>query len=121
MTKALHGGERTMNENEEFVIHVDDVPWTAGKTGLMRKSLVELANGPKARVVRIQPGEIVPRHKHPSNEIMYVLDGELQMHGKVYGPGTCYYKPKDWFYGPLSTKTGVSVLLFFDGPDAVQI
>ena len=110
-----------MNENKEFVVHLDEVPWTAGKTGLMRKSLVELPNGPKARVVRIEPGEVVPRHKHPSNEIMYVLEGELEMHDNVYGPGTCYYKPKDWFYGPLTTKTGVNVLLFFDGPDAVQI
>ena len=110
-----------MNENEEFVVNVNDITWAAGKTGLMRKSLVEIPNGPRARIVRIEPGEVVPRHKHPSNEIMYVLEGELEMHDKVYGPGTCYYKPKDWFYGPLTTKTGVSVLLFFDGPDAVQI
>lgn len=110
-----------MKENKEFVVNVEEVPWTTGKTGLKRKTLVEQSDGPKARIVRIEPGEVVPRHRHPSNEVMYILDGELEMNGKVHGPGTCYYKPRDWFYGPLTTKTGVSVLLFFDGPDAVQI
>lgn len=113
--------EREVTVNEEHVVNANRIPWTAGRTGLARKSLVDISGGPKARLVRIEPGDEVPRHRHPSNEIMYILEGELEMHGEVYGPGTCYFKPKNWSYGPLTTKTGVTVLLFFDGPDPVQL
>lgn len=123
LIEAIPGEERgqEMKEHEECIVNVNQIPWTAGKTGLRRKPLVDFPTGPKARIVRMEPGEIVPRHKHPSNEIMYILEGELELHGQVLGPGTCYYKPKDWLYGPLTTKTGVSVLLFFDGPDRFEV
>jgi len=116
-----HGGkeeQRPATGTEEVVIHADDVPWTSGKTGLGRKALIDLPGGPKVRIVRIEAGQIVPRHRHPdANEVMYVLEGELEMNGTTYGPGTCYYKPRGWSYGPLSTRSGVNVLLFFDGDD----
>ncbi len=104
-----------MDPSEEHVVDAAEMDWQRTKTGLMRKSLVELPDGPSARLVRIEPGQVVPRHTHPCNEIMYILEGDLDWDGRSHGSGACYYKPKGCFYGPLTTKGGATVLLFFDG------
>lgn len=110
-----------MSDVQEFVVNSDEIDWSEGPTGLKRKDLVDLPKGPHARVVKIEPGQIVPRHRHPCNEILYVLDGDLEMNGESYAAGTCYYKPDGWAYGPLSSQGGTTLLLFFDGNDAFQL
>ncbi len=106
-----------MDKEQEFIVDVNDLDWTVGVSGIKLKHLVSRAGGPHARVIRMEAGDVVPRHRHPCVEIMYVLDGELEMNDRSYGVGSCYFKPEKWSYGPLSTKTGVTLLLFFDGDD----
>ena len=103
--------------DEEIVVDANALDWTEGVAGIKIKHLVSRADGPHARVIRMEPGMVVPPHRHPCCEIMYVLDGELEMSGETYGAGMCYYKPEKLLYGPLGTKTGVTLLLFFDGDD----
>ena len=107
----------TINTEAEVIVDANALAWVEGVAGIKIKHLVSRPGGPHARVIRMEPGMVVPRHRHPCCEIMYVLDGELEMNGETYGAGICYFKPEKLAYGPLSTTTGVTLLLFFDGND----
>ena len=64
---------------------------------------------------------IVPAHIHPSaNESCYVLSGEWEEDGTVYGTGAFFFAPKGVRHGPHHAKTEVISLTLFDGPLTVS-
>lgn len=73
-------------------------------------------------VLKVGPGNTLPRHKHTSAERMILLKGTLQVTYDGAAPVTL--KPGDYAYGPAglphvaSCKSKVPCLLFiaFEGP-----
>ena len=62
-------------------------------------------------------GMTIPAHIHPdANEWAYVLSGEWEESGQVYGPGTLFHAPKGEPHGPHVARTEVISLTMFDGP-----
>lgn len=84
---------------ELMVLHKD--PHTGGVT-VLRK---------------FHAGVTVPAHIHPeANETVYILSGEWEESGAVYGEGTFFYAPKGVAHGPHFAKSEVVSLTCFDGP-----
>jgi hypothetical protein len=50
---------------------------------------------------RYDPGLILPRHRHASDSLVYILDGEVTIDGRRCPPGTQIVLPKDAPIGPL--------------------
>ena len=66
---------------------------------------------------KFKAGLTVPAHIHPqANETAYVLSGEWEEEGVIYGPGTLFFAPKGELHGPHLARTEVISLTNFDGP-----
>src|SRR5438105_3082689 len=79
------------------IMHEDDIPWVAGRHTVKEGKRLEVHNkapilhvddGPWLGRARYDPGMVVPLHAHPTNEIIYVIGGDVTIGGKTYGPGT---------------------------------
>ena len=66
---------------------------------------------------KFHAGVTVPAHMHPqANESVYVLSGEWEESGVVYGPGSFFFAPRGQQHGPHIARTEVLSLTMFDGP-----
>lgn len=75
------------------------------------------ATGGVAVLRKFHAGVTVPAHVHPlANEQVYVLQGEWEESGVVYGPGSYFFAPKGERHGPHVARTEVLSFTVFDGP-----
>jgi len=89
-------------------------PYPGVELKLLRKDPV---TGGITALRKFAAGVTVPAHVHPlANETAYVLAGEWEESGTVYGPGTCFFAPRGERHGPHHARTEVVSLTFFDGP-----
>ncbi len=92
--------------------HVDDAPWMhlspLGAGELFSKVVLE----PRPRVAQLwyEPGYVFPAHRHPMDEVLYVLNGEMSVSGHLLKRGSSIFIPKETVYGP--EYTGPSGALF---------
>jgi mannose-6-phosphate isomerase-like protein (cupin superfamily) len=88
---------------------VEKVPTGQGMT----KFLVEHPDrdGPNIMIRYWGAKTDLPIHAHDANELFYILSGEVELDGKLYGPGTCLFVPKGVPYGPIRVPSGEAALL----------
>ena len=103
-------------------IHIDDREWeTVRWPGQSGKMLLhpspERPTEPNAGLVRYDPGSHHPLHRHDFAQVWYILEGDFDIGGKTYGPGTMLFHPDPHFEDALSTETG-GLMLFvqYQGP-----
>ena len=67
--------------------------------------------------VRYDPGSHHPLHRHDFAQVWYILEGEFEIGGKTYKPGTMIFHPDPHYEDELSTKSG-GLMLFvqYQGP-----
>lgn len=82
-----------------------DASWIYGKD----------SDGPRATLLRYQPGASVPRHEHLGYEHIFVLAGSQSDGTRVYPAGTLSVFPPGWEHNIVST-TGCIVLAIWTGP-----
>ena len=97
-----------VNEPRLAFVHVDDVPWTeviAQQHGERRASVHEkfLEWTPARMVVlgRYDPGVVVERHGHESDNLVYVLEGDLTVGDRRCPAGTLIVLERGATFGPL--------------------
>jgi quercetin dioxygenase-like cupin family protein len=102
-----------------YVTNARDKEWRPGPYDgvellVLRKD--ELTGG--VTVLRkFKAGVTVPAHIHPdANESVYILSGEWEESGVVYGNGAFFFAPKGERHGPHHARTEVVSLTIFDGP-----
>jgi quercetin dioxygenase-like cupin family protein len=66
----------------------------------------------EVRLVRYPAGVINARHTHPCAHGMYVLEGRLQTHEGVYGPGTFVWFPEGMTMEHGATAEGDVTVVF---------
>lgn len=88
--------------------HVDDVPWTevvAQRHGDRRVSVHEkFLEWTEERMVvlgRYDPGMVVERHGHASDNLVFVLEGELSVDDRACPAGTLIVLEEGAAFGPL--------------------
>lgn len=103
-------------------IHIDDREWeTIRWPGQLGKMLLhpnpERPTEPNAGLVRYDPGSHHPLHRHDFAQVWYILEGEFDIGGKIYTPGTMIFHPDPHYEENLSTETG-GLMLFvqYQGP-----
>jgi hypothetical protein len=89
-------------------VHLDEVPWTeviAQQHGEQRVSVHEkfLEWTPHRMVVlgRYGPGLVIERHGHASDNLVYVLEGHLDVGGHPCPAGTLITLERGAVFGPL--------------------
>jgi hypothetical protein len=117
LTAAHHGHECR---------HLDDMDWEIQRfPGIDSKMLFhprpERPTEPNAGVLRYEPGGGHPLHSHYFAQVWYILEGEFDIGGTMYGPGTMVYHPDPHTEQPLTTKTGGKILFVqYQGPTTGQ-
>ena len=75
-------------------LDVPNMPWEPTKfPGIQIKVLYSDDEGMTTALFKLQPGAIVPLHEHTAIEQTYVLEGTLEDHEGVCGPGQFCWRP----------------------------
>ena len=95
-SKIVHADIKP-NEDPELVTRYLDVPnmaWEDTKfPGIQIKVLYSDDDGMTTALFKLQPGAVVPMHEHTAVEQTYVLEGTLEDHEGVCGPGQFCWRP----------------------------
>lgn len=70
--------------------------------------------GAKTMIVRIPPGGEVSPHGHRAIVQHYVLEGQYESEGHLFGPGSYRMMPDHGDVASISTKRGVTILMIYD-------
>ena len=103
---------------EPKTIHTGELAWEklTGFPGEGQVKLLRDEGGINARtmLVRIHAGDEISPHAHEAPVQHYVLDGEYESEGKIYGAGTYRLLPEHSNVAPISTQNGVTILFIYD-------
>jgi mannose-6-phosphate isomerase-like protein (cupin superfamily) len=99
-------GERVESELSHVIME-DGGPASAYK---IREPGTDVA--PQLVELRFHPGEVVELHCHDEDEIMYILDGTMELGNRSVGPGGCIYVGGGVFYTFTAGPEGVHFLNF---------
>ncbi len=70
---------------------------------------------------KMEPWSEAAAHSHPSPEFALILEGEVELDGKMYGPGTFFHRPIGVVHGPHKTREkGVIMFACFAGPSGSE-
>ena len=70
---------------------------------------------------KMEPNSEAVAHSHPSDEFSLVLEGEIELDGKIYGPGTYFHRPAGVVHGTHKTgEKGVLIFACFAGPSGSE-
>ena len=101
----------------------DDLPWTSlGQPGCFVKVLGRHPDtGAVGGYFRMEPGCKAEAHSHPSHEFALILEGEVELDGKIYGPGSFFHRPAGVVHGPhITHEKGVLMFACFTGPSGSE-
>jgi quercetin dioxygenase-like cupin family protein len=79
-----------------FAPEIEALPWETLRPGMTRKLIqAEAPGGARALLLRLEPGTIVPRHRHSGEVHALTLAGQRKLldSGRVVGPGGYVYEP----------------------------
>ena len=94
--KVVHTDIKPENPPERAAHYVDvpKMPWEATKfPGIRIKVLYTDDNGITTALFKLDPGAVVPLHEHAALEQTYVIEGTLEDHEGVCGPGQFVWRP----------------------------
>ncbi len=108
-----------MREKVVHVSRVEPKPVTeGGARGTRIRWLISKEDGApnfSMRYFEIEPGGHTPRHSHPWEHEIFILEGEglVEIGDREYevGPGTAVFIPPDVFHSITNTGTGILKLL----------
>ncbi|MDP6708712.1 MAG: cupin domain-containing protein [Alphaproteobacteria bacterium] len=122
MAEKMATVQRKDGDQPLEAVHEDARPWeTLRFPGQHSKMLFhpnpERPEEPNAGFVRYEPGAHHPMHRHDFAQIWYITEGEFQIGGATYGPGTMIFHPDPHYEEDLSTETGGTMLFVqYQGP-----
>ena len=121
-TKDARLGPLTDGHHVHECRHLDDMQWEVQRfAGIESKMLFhprpERPTEPNAGILRYAPGSGHPVHSHHFAQVWYILEGEFDIGGKMYGPGTMVFHPDPHVEQLLHTRTGGQILFVqYQGP-----
>ncbi len=102
-TTDLYVPEMAWQEFTEF-------PGTAEAKILRDKGLVKA----RTMLIRLHAGGKVTPHAHVSTVQHYILEGEYESEGTIWGAGTYRLLPEHANVADISTRNGVTILMIYD-------
>jgi quercetin dioxygenase-like cupin family protein len=113
--------ERVADADESHLtIDADDGHWQPFLDGVAIKVLHEQA-GTLSYLLRLEPGAVLPPHRHPEAEECVVLTGRLRVGSKIeIGPGGYHLAHGGALHATISTVGGATIFLRGAVPDASQ-
>lgn len=102
-------------------IDEQDGDWQPFLEGVAIKLLREHA-GVLSYLLRLQPGAVLPPHRHPQDEECIVLEGRLRIGSRVeIGPGGYHLAHAGALHARITSDTGATIFLRGAVPEAGQL
>ena len=101
---------------QEIYANSNDMEWTQDKNypeGTLSKVLRDYEDR-KTILLKLPPGFKMDSHCHTVVEQHYVLKGQYEIEGRIFGEGSYQLIPKDFTHGPFYSKEGATVLVIWD-------
>lgn len=97
-------------------VNINEVELEKSGRGFTQYLMRSEAQGqPTIQIRNWGPETNIPIHKHPFNEMFYVLEGEVEMGEVNYKAGSCIFIEKGTEYGPTRSPKGCKVLRYAEG------
>lgn len=112
----------TMQDEPPIARHLEAMDWETirwpGETGKMLfHPTPERPTAPNAGLLRLEPGAWHPRHRHDFAQVWYILEGEFDIGGETYRPGTMLFHPDPHVEPEFHTASGGLILIVqYPGP-----
>ena len=105
-------------------VDVDSLEWQPSPfEGVSAKVLLQDENGGvRTMLVKMEPGATIPDHEHTGLEQSYILEGSLEDHDGVCGPGQYVWRPAGNRHVATSPDGALMLVMFetpnvyYDGP-----
>jgi quercetin dioxygenase-like cupin family protein len=98
-------------------VDAPNIPWESTKfPGIRIKVLYSDDSGITTALFKLDPGAVVPLHEHVALEQTYVIEGTLEDHEGVCGPGQFVWRPPGNQHEAVAPN-GAVVLGFFLKPN----
>src|SRR6476620_2878341 len=95
-------------------LDVPNMPWEPTKfPGIRIKVLYSDDSGITTALFKLDPGAVVPLHEHTALEQTYVLEGTLEDHEGVCGPGQFVWRPAGNQHEAIAPNGSVLLGFFF--------
>jgi anti-sigma factor ChrR (cupin superfamily) len=117
--KLVHADIKPDNPPElaSRYLDVPNMPWEETKfPGIRIKVLYSDDSGITTALFKLDPGAVVPLHEHTALEQTYVLEGTIEDHEGVCGPGQFVWRPAGNQHEAVSPN-GAVILGFFLKPN----
>jgi hypothetical protein len=102
----------------EFTLYTPEMPWEPvsffpgnAEVKILR---AEAEGGARTLLVRLPPGGEISPHSHLGVVQHYVLEGEYETEGEMFGAGTYRLLPKHSDIRAISTEKGAVILMIYD-------
>ena len=102
----------------ELTLYTPEMPWEPvsffpgdAEVKILR---TEAEGGARTLLVRLPPGGEISPHSHLGVVQHYVLEGEYETMGEMFGVGTYRLLPKHANVGTISTEKGAVILMIYD-------
>ncbi len=98
--------------SEQTFIETDTQPWQAFEPvpGTQVLPLAEPVPQGSIHRLRIAAGTVIPVHRHPCDEYVYVLSGTVETSDHECKPGTFWFTPANAKNGPHKAITDVELM-----------
>ena len=120
--KVVHSDIKPENppERASHYLDVPNMPWEATKfPGIQIKVLYSDDSGITTALFKLAPGAVVPLHEHTALEQTYVIEGTLEDHEGVCGPGQFCWRPAGNQHEAVAPN-GAVILGFFLKPMSTE-
>ena len=123
MTAKLHAivhpeiKPENASECASHYVDVPNMPWETTKfPGIRIKVLYSDSDGITTALFKLDPGAVVPLHQHTALEQTFVIEGTIEDHEGVCGPGQFVWRPAGNQHEAVAPN-GAVILGFFLKPN----
>jgi quercetin dioxygenase-like cupin family protein len=97
---------------DTVTVRSDDIPWERESPFRERKLLLrDWQRNEQTYLVRLSPGHASRPHSHAVQEIVWVIEGEIQMGEHVFRAGDLHVAAPGSYHEEFKTTTGALVLI----------
>lgn len=108
-------------DTSHLTIGADGGQWQPFLQGVSIKVLREHA-GVLSYLLRLEPGAVLPPHRHPHDEECIVLEGRLRIGSRLeIGPGGYHLAHGGALHSTITTETGATLFLRGAAPEASHL
>ncbi len=101
-------------------VQPQDGTWRAAGPGLSIKALYRMGST-LSYLLRMDPGAILPAHRHPQDEECVVLAGSVCIGELALGPGAFHMAGQGSLHAPIISPDGATLFLRGAAPELAQL